>query len=192
VDVPMVVRVGVELQAIESDTLPTDGDLGEIGANLGVEAVSIHSEIGGDVPESDESRGVLRPSVDRVSHAMRLAGCARVVDEKLRFHSFELCGPLDGSPDLQVARDARWPLPGTVEMPLPVRLLMEGDHEHADREPVQIARGRLEAVRAVLEVPADMLDLPLVRADLPAAIDDDGDRLRALDLAANRRPPRSR
>jgi hypothetical protein len=86
----MVVRVGVELQAIESDTLPTDGDLGQIGANLGVEAVPIHSEIAGGVPESDESRGVLRPSVGRMSHATRLAACAGVVDEKLRFGSSHL------------------------------------------------------------------------------------------------------
>ena len=54
-----------------------------------------------------------------------------------------------------------------------------------------IAGSRLEILSHVLEVPADMLDLPLVRADLPAAIDDDRDRLCALDLAPNRRSPRA-
>ncbi len=67
-------------------------------------------------------------------------------------------------------------------MTLPVRFLAKRDHQHTDREPMPIARARLEPLRDVLEVPADVFDSPLVRADLPAAVDDDGDRLRALDL----------
>jgi hypothetical protein len=41
----------------------------------------------------------------------------------------------------------------------------------------------------MLEVPADVLDLPLVGADLPATVDDDGDGLSALDLPPERRSP---
>ena len=77
-------------------------------------------------------------------------------------------------------------------MALPVRLLTERDHQHADREPVPIAGDRLETLGGMLEIPADMLDPPLVGADLPAFVDDYRDRLRALDLAPKRRSPRSR
>ena len=38
----MVIRVGIELQSIKRDPLDTDGDLGQIGADIRVEAVLVH------------------------------------------------------------------------------------------------------------------------------------------------------
>jgi len=77
-------------------------------------------------------------------------------------------------------------------MMLPVRFLAECDHEHADREPVPIARGGLEISGKVLEVPTNLFHTPLVRADVPASVDDHRDRLRAPDLAVQCRSPRPR
>lgn len=107
------------------------------------------------------------------------------------FAGYRLGWPLDGSAGLELARDARRPLPRTRQVALPVCLFPERDHQDADCEPVAIAGSRPEILGHVLEVPADVLHPPLVRADLPAAVDDNGDRFRALDLASKRRSPRS-
>jgi hypothetical protein len=73
-------------------------------------------------------------------------------------------------------------LPASFQMVLPVGFLAERDHQHSDCQPVPIAGGRLETVRDVLEIPAQVLDLPLVGADLPASVNGDGDGLSAFDL----------
>jgi hypothetical protein len=57
VDRLMVVRVGIELQPVECDALRADRDLGQVRADLGVEPIAVHAEVGRSVPEADEARG---------------------------------------------------------------------------------------------------------------------------------------
>ena len=40
----MVVRIGIELQPVKRDPLDTDRDLGQIGADVRVEAVLVHPQ----------------------------------------------------------------------------------------------------------------------------------------------------
>ncbi len=63
-DLLIVVRVRLQLQAVECDALGTDGDLGQIGPNLCVESVFIHTQEPRGVPESDQ------PSVNHESHVL--------------------------------------------------------------------------------------------------------------------------
>ncbi len=54
-DLLIVVRVRLQLQAVECDALGTDGNLGQIGPNFGVESVLIHTQEPRGVTESDQS-----------------------------------------------------------------------------------------------------------------------------------------
>jgi hypothetical protein len=50
----IVVDPGIEFKAVEGDALAADGDFREGGADLGVEAVAIHAEVAGRVPEAEQ------------------------------------------------------------------------------------------------------------------------------------------
>lgn len=78
----MVVRVSIKLQPVECDALRADRDLGQVGADLGVEAVAVHAEVGRSVPEAEEARrrgGRARVRC-RVSHRARIRIGGRAVD----------------------------------------------------------------------------------------------------------------
>ena len=174
-DLLMVVRESVELQAVERDALLADRDFCEVWTNLGVESVLIHTEVGRDVPEADKPpRGIGR-WIGGISHGPSLIAAPPVVDQKVRFESSRLRRALDGSPDLEVPELAGGSQPWAVKMPLPVRLPAERDHQHADRQPVTVAGRGIQSRSGMLEIPADVLDAPLVRADMPATVDDDRD-----------------
>ncbi len=55
----IVIRVGIELQPVKRDPLDTDGDLGEIGADIRIEAVLVHPQ---------EFRGISQPNQAGISH----------------------------------------------------------------------------------------------------------------------------
>ena len=55
----IVIRVGIELQPVKRDPLDTDGDLGEIGADIRVEAVLVHPQ---------EFRRISKPNQPGTSH----------------------------------------------------------------------------------------------------------------------------
>ena len=69
-DLLIVVRVRLQLQAVECDALGADGNLGQIGPNFGVESVLIHTQESRGVPEADQ------PSVNHgvASYRARLLG----------------------------------------------------------------------------------------------------------------------
>jgi hypothetical protein len=50
------VRPGVEIVTVESDALRTDLDLGDVRPNLGVEEISVDTEIGGRIPHAQVAR----------------------------------------------------------------------------------------------------------------------------------------
>lgn len=52
----ILIRPRVEFKPIEGDALDADPDLGDAAADLGVEAVSIHTQVVGRIPEADEPR----------------------------------------------------------------------------------------------------------------------------------------
>jgi len=51
----MVVRVGLKLQAVERDALFADGNLGQVGPDLGIEAVLVHTQVPGGMLQPNES-----------------------------------------------------------------------------------------------------------------------------------------
>src|SRR5215831_1525231 len=51
----IVVRPCIEVNAIEGDSLDADAEGEDAGADLTVEAVLVHAEVGGCVAESDEA-----------------------------------------------------------------------------------------------------------------------------------------
>ncbi len=59
----IVIRVGIELQPVKRDPLDTDGDLGQIGADIRVEAVLVHPQ---------EFRRISKPNQARISHPRHL------------------------------------------------------------------------------------------------------------------------
>jgi hypothetical protein len=46
----------VQFKSVEADALRTDGNFGEVGAYLGIEAVPVHAEIERGVAETDDPR----------------------------------------------------------------------------------------------------------------------------------------
>ncbi len=52
----IVVRPCIEVNAVEGDSLDADAESEDAGAHFAVEAVLVHSEIGGGVAQSDEAR----------------------------------------------------------------------------------------------------------------------------------------
>jgi len=51
----MFLRPRVQLKSVECDSLDADRYLGEARPDLGVEAIAVHAEIAGGVPEPEES-----------------------------------------------------------------------------------------------------------------------------------------
>ena len=52
-----MVRPGVKFKSVESDSLYSDADLGDIRPHFGVKAVSIHAQIEGGIAKADKPRG---------------------------------------------------------------------------------------------------------------------------------------
>jgi hypothetical protein len=52
----IVVGPGIEVKAVEGDTLRADGDHGEERTHVAIEAIFVHAEIGRRVAQSDEAR----------------------------------------------------------------------------------------------------------------------------------------
>ena len=50
----MVVRVGLQLQAVECDALYADADLGQVRPDLGVKSVLVHPQELRGIPDSDQ------------------------------------------------------------------------------------------------------------------------------------------
>ena len=50
-----MVYPGIQIKAIKGNTLLSDANFNEIRPYLGVKAVSVHAQIGGRVPEADQS-----------------------------------------------------------------------------------------------------------------------------------------
>ncbi len=57
----MVLCPGVQFKSVEGDALAADGDLGEAGADFRVEAVAVHAQVEGGVPEANEPGEQLWP-----------------------------------------------------------------------------------------------------------------------------------
>jgi hypothetical protein len=52
----------VQFKAVEADALRTDGNFGEVRADLGVEAVPVHAEVERGVAETDDPGKQNRPA----------------------------------------------------------------------------------------------------------------------------------
>jgi len=50
-----VVYPGIQIKAIKGNTLLSDANFNEIRPYLGIKAVSVHAQIEGSVPETDQS-----------------------------------------------------------------------------------------------------------------------------------------
>jgi hypothetical protein len=69
----IVISPGIEVKAIEGDSLLADRDRGDARADFAVEAVLVHAEVRRCVPETDESgceRGNGNGIAYRAAHAM--------------------------------------------------------------------------------------------------------------------------
>jgi hypothetical protein len=69
----IVISPGIEVEAIERDSLLADWDDGDARADFAVEAVFVHAEVGGSVTQADEARGEGWRSKrigNRAAHAM--------------------------------------------------------------------------------------------------------------------------
>ena len=51
-----MVHPGIHFKAVEGDTLPADPELGQGGAHLPVESITVHAQIGRGIAESDQAR----------------------------------------------------------------------------------------------------------------------------------------
>jgi len=51
----ILIHPGVQIKPVEGDALLADRNFNEIGAHLPVEAVAVHANIEGRVPESDQA-----------------------------------------------------------------------------------------------------------------------------------------
>ncbi|MCH7820963.1 MAG: hypothetical protein IIA07_03005 [Proteobacteria bacterium] len=52
----IVFHPGVQFKSVEGNALLTDGNVGEKGPDLGVEAVAVHAEIGWSIAKAYEPR----------------------------------------------------------------------------------------------------------------------------------------
>lgn len=68
---------GVQFKAVERDTLSTDRDFREVGADLCVEAVAVHAEVAWGISEAEEPRNDACRLSGRAVH-VQLASTAQV------------------------------------------------------------------------------------------------------------------
>ncbi len=61
----IVIRVGIELQPVKRDPLDTDGDLGQIGADIRVKAVLVHPQEIGRIAQPNQA-GTSHPRLLRL------------------------------------------------------------------------------------------------------------------------------
>jgi hypothetical protein len=47
---------GIQFKAVECDALAADTDFAHVRPDIGVEAVAVHAEVTGSIPESEHSR----------------------------------------------------------------------------------------------------------------------------------------
>jgi hypothetical protein len=52
----MLIGPGIQVKAVESDSLRSDWNDGQARAHFSVEAILVHAEVGGRVSETDEAR----------------------------------------------------------------------------------------------------------------------------------------
>ena len=76
----IVVRPGIEVNAVEGDSLNADAQGEDARAHFAVEAVLVHAEIGGGVAHADEAgqrRGVRRRAGGLCAHLKRTAAAGK-------------------------------------------------------------------------------------------------------------------
>lgn len=76
-------------------------------------------------------------------------------------------------------------LPRALQPRQPVGLSVECDDEEPQRQPVPVPAAWFETLSLVLEEPLEVLQPPLVRADLPASVKRCRDPRRALEVCMN-------
>jgi len=166
----IVVGPGVEFKPIEGDALAADGDHGDVGSDLAVEAIAVHAEVLRGIAQAqyaggDEGVGhgdsVTAREEGRQRLSNRLSG---------QFAPRRSAWPLDWPARAQRAESAGRSLPGAVETRKPVLLLVERQDQQPYGQPVAIAGTGPKRRSRYLEVPAQVLELPLVGPDLPASI----------------------
>jgi hypothetical protein len=89
------------------------------------------------------------------------------------------------SSDPQLVVIPRWSNPIPSQSRQPVIASPERIHESANGEPVPVSRARFHAPRLMLQVPPQVLDMPLVRPDLPATPDHLGGVFCTNDMLVN-------
>ena len=52
----MVIDPGVQFKTIKGDPLPADGDFSEVGADVSVEAATVHAEVARGVTKAQQPR----------------------------------------------------------------------------------------------------------------------------------------
>jgi hypothetical protein len=52
-----VIHPGIQFKSVKGDALFPDRNLRQPGSNLAVEAIPVHAQVAGRVPEADQARG---------------------------------------------------------------------------------------------------------------------------------------
>jgi len=67
----ILVHAGIQVKAVEGDTLLADGDRGEVRSDFGIEPVAIHAEVEGGVAQPDEAGQQLGDALPGLAHGGR-------------------------------------------------------------------------------------------------------------------------
>ena len=70
----------IQFKSVEGDALFADADFNEMWPNLGVEAVAVHAQVAGRIPEPDQSR---RDTVVLFHEGLHCVECLPVVDHSV-------------------------------------------------------------------------------------------------------------
>jgi hypothetical protein len=87
----IVVGPGIEVKPIKGDTLRTDGDRGEEGTNVAIEAILVHAEVRRSVAHANEARHQPKWFCKQAHLLRERTSCGRIFDHRrlnLWFRSF--------------------------------------------------------------------------------------------------------
>lgn len=71
-----MVDPGIQIKSVEGDALLADTDFNQIGADLRVEAVAVHPDVEGRIPQPDQARHEAGEVIRGAAHGRRQAALA--------------------------------------------------------------------------------------------------------------------
>lgn len=105
----------------------------------------------------------------------------------LVWHAYCLhCGSFCRPACLQVARLPGGPDPGALQLHQPMLVPTQCIDQRADGKPISVTRAGRKTIGLCSQIPAQVLDLPLMGTDLPAPPDLFSNTFGAMEMSANR------